>query len=147
MPCLPARAGLAATHPATACRAGHHGPDRGSARTGGAGRPGSQGHEFLCLTHRASAQGNDAGRFFERGCRMMGAHGRAIHHDRVDVVGIGHGFHDPVPVARIGPAVEAIVDRGGRAVFLRQIGPWDAGAQDVKDAVNHAPVIHPFYAA
>ena len=48
----------------------------------------------------------------------MGAHAGAIYHHHVDVVRVGNGFHDPVPVARIAPPVEAVVDRGRWAVLL-----------------------------
>jgi hypothetical protein len=45
-------------------------------------------------------------------------------------------------VTRIGPTIKAIVDRGRRAILLGQIGPRDARAKDVKNAVDHAAIIN-----
>ena len=59
---------------------------------------------------------------------------------------VGDGTHDPVPVARIAPSVEAIVDRCWPTVFAGQISLGEAGAQDIKNAVDHATVIHPLLA-
>lgn len=73
---------------------------------------------------------------------MMRAHAGAINHHHVDVVRVGDGLHDPVPVACIAPPVEAVVDRGRWAVLLWQIGPRDAGAKDVENTVDHAAVIN-----
>lgn len=78
---------------------------------------------------------------------MVCPHGRAIHHDHIDVVGVGHRLHDPIPVARIAPTIEAVVDRGRRTVLLGQIGPGDARARDVKDAIDHAAIISTLHAA
>ena len=65
---------------------------------------------------------------------------------RRHVMHVGDGVHDPVPVARIAPSVEAIVDRCWPTVFAGQISPREAGAQDIKNAVDHATVIHPLLA-
>ena len=75
---------------------------------------------------------------------MMNAHGSAIDHNCVHVVRIGHRFHDPVPVPRVSPPVEAVAERGWWAVFAGQIRPVDARAQDVENPVDDPPVINPF---
>jgi len=77
----------------------------------------------------------------------MRAHAGPVDHHCVHVMRVGDGIHDPVPVARIAPPVEAVVDRCRWAVFAGQIGPRDAGAQDVENAVDHAAVIYPLLAA
>ena len=71
---------------------------------------------------------------------MVRADGSAVHHDGVHVAGVGDRLHDPVPMASIAPPVEAVVDRSRRPVFVRQIRPGNASAQDVKYAVDNAPV-------
>jgi hypothetical protein len=48
------------------------------------------------------------------------------------------GFKDCAPSAALGPAIEAIVDRGVRAVFARTIAPSGAGLQHVNDAAEDA---------
>lgn len=68
-------------------------------------------------------------------------------YDHIDVVGVGHRHHDPIPVASIAPAIEAVVDRARRAILLGQIGPRDARAKNVKDAVDHAAIINTLHAA
>src|SRR6056297_428569 len=83
------------------------------------------------------------GSFFECRGGMMRAHAGPIDHRCVHIMRFGDGLHDPVPVARIAPSVEAIVDRCGRAVFTGQVSPKDAGAQDVENAVDDAAVIYP----
>ena len=74
---------------------------------------------------------------------MMRAHTSPVDHHCVHVVRVGDGVRNPVPVARIAPPVEAIIDRCQWAIFAGQIGPRDVSAQDVEDAVDHATVIHP----
>ena len=76
----------------------------------------------------------------------MRPHTGPIDHHSVHVMHVGDGTHDPVPVARIAPSVEAIVDRCWPTVFAGQISPGEAGAQDIKNAVDHAAVIHPLLA-
>ena len=78
---------------------------------------------------------------------MMHADRCAVHHGRVHVVRVGDGRHDPVPVTRMAPAVEAIADRRGRAVPAGQTGPRGARAQHAEDAVDHPAVIDAFLAA
>lgn len=78
---------------------------------------------------------------------MMGTDRRAVHHDRIDVISVGDGFHDAVPVTCIAPAVETVVDGRRRAVFAGQISPWNPGAQNVENAVDDTPVIHPLLAS
>jgi hypothetical protein len=53
------------------------------------------------------------------------------------------GFKDCAPSAALGPAIEAIVDRGVRAVFARTVAPSGAGLQHVNDAAEDAAVVVP----
>jgi hypothetical protein len=92
-----------------------------------------------------SAQGYDAGCFFERGGATMGANRCAVHHDHINIVRVRHGLYDLIPDFSAGPAIEAVVDCDRRPVLPWQIGSGDAGAQDVKDAIDHAPVISPLH--
>ena len=78
---------------------------------------------------------------------MMGADAGAIHHDHVHVVGVRHGFHDPIPMACIAPPVEAVVGRSWRAVLLWQVGPGDACSKDIENPVDDAPVVNPLHSA
>ena len=77
---------------------------------------------------------------------MMCTDRRAIHHHNIDVVRVGDGVHDPVPVACVTPPVEAVIDGGRRTVFAGQISPGDAGAKDVENAVDDTPVIYAVFA-
>lgn len=77
----------------------------------------------------------------------MCAHAGPVDHQSVNVMRVGDGVHDPVPVACVAPPVEAIIDRCRWAIFAKQIGPRDAGVQDVENAVDHAAVINPLLAA
>jgi len=52
-------------------------------------------------------------------------------------------FKDCAPSAALGPAIEAIVDRGVRAVFARTVAPSRAGLQHVNDAAEDAPIVLP----
>ncbi len=53
----------------------------------------------------------------------------------------------PLPHAALGPAHEAIVDRRMGAVFRRAIAPPAAAPQNMQNAADHAPVVHPILAA
>ncbi len=85
------------------------------------------------------------------------AFGRAQRHERRNIVRTmfvceGRKIQkrlpcDPVTVADMAPAVEAVVDRCRRPVFTGQVRPRDAGAQDVENAIDHTPIIHPLHAA
>ena len=50
---------------------------------------------------------------------------------------------DAGPQAAMAPAIEAVVDRGRRAVFGRAILPAAPGAQHMDDTADDTPVIHP----
>ena len=76
---------------------------------------------------------------------MTGANKCAVHHDPNNIVRVRHGLHDLIPDVSAGSAIEAVVDCGRRPVLPGQIGSGDAGAQDVKDAIDHAPVINPLH--
>ena len=73
----------------------------------------------------------------------MDAHHGAVDHRDVAVVDSYDGVHEPVPDARLAPAVEAIVAGRIGTVALRQVAPRRAGPQDPADAVQHSPVINP----
>ena len=60
-------------------------------------------------------------------------------------MGIGHGPHDPVPDACVCPTIETVINRCVGTVLIRQITPWDAGAQDIENAVDNTPVIDPLH--
>ncbi len=51
----------------------------------------------------------------------MNAHDRRVDHLNIAVVGLGDGVHEPIPMASLAPAVEAIVAGRVGAVALRQI--------------------------
>ncbi len=85
--------------------------------------------------------------FFERGCGVVNTDAGAVHHYHVNVVHVGHRIHDLIPNTCIGPPIEAVVDSRVGAVFAGQVAPWDARAKHVENAVNDAPIIHPFHAA
>lgn len=55
----------------------------------------------------------------------------------------GQRFENPHPDARLRPAVEAVVDRGVRAIALRQVALGRAGAQHPENAIENPAVIHP----
>lgn len=54
---------------------------------------------------------------------------------------LGQRFEDSTPSAALGPAVEAIIDRRVRPVFLRTIAPSCAGLQHVDDTADDEPII------
>lgn len=45
----------------------------------------------------------------------------------------------------ISKRIEAVIGRGGRAVFFRTVDATGACLQDVDDAGNHSPIIEPPY--
>lgn len=49
----------------------------------------------------------------------------------------------PQPEPASGPAVEAVVDRRGRAVGVGAVAPSRARLEHVDDARNHPSVVHP----
>lgn len=49
---------------------------------------------------------------------MMRTHAGPVDHHHANVMSVGYGVHDPVPVARIAPTVGTFVDRGRWAVLL-----------------------------
>src|SRR5262249_62314523 len=51
------------------------------------------------------------------------------------------------PDAATGPAREAVIDRGWRAIGLRTIAPSAAAPQHVYDPAHHPTIIHPRLAA
>ena len=60
----------------------------------------------------------------------MRAHAGPVDHHHVHVMRVGDGLHDAVPVTRIAPSVEAVVDGCRRAVLAGQItGQCDTGAE------------------
>ena len=56
---------------------------------------------------------------------------------------LGQRFKDCAPSTALGPAIEAIVDRGVRAVFARTVAPSRARLQHVNDAADDAPIVVP----
>ena len=73
----------------------------------------------------------------------MGTDRCTVYHDRVYVISVGDSLHDPIPMTGIAPAVKTVVDGCRRAISLRQISPGKAGAQNIENTVEHAPVIDP----
>ena len=53
---------------------------------------------------------------------------------------LGQGFEDGAPAATFGPAIEAVIDRRVRPVFLRTIAPSSTALQHVNDAADDPPV-------
>ena len=51
------------------------------------------------------------------------------------------GLEDRTPSSPLGPAIEAIVDRGVRAVFIRAIAPTRPRLQHMNDAADDAPIV------
>ena len=80
------------------------------------------------------------------GSVLMHAHNGRIDH-RIGIMICGQRVHKLVPYASPALANETIVAGGVWSKLLRQIAPWCAGPQYPKDAVEHAPVIHPRNAA
>ena len=76
----------------------------------------------------------------------MNAHDRGVDHLDIAVVGLRDGVHEPIPMAGLAPAVEAIVAGRVGAVALRQIAPRRARAQHPEDAVQNPPVVDPRHA-
>ena len=58
--------------------------------------------------------------------------------------GLGQGDQHRLPEAAPGPAIEAVVDRGGRTVLRRAIAPATARLHDVDDAGDDLPVVVAF---
>ena len=81
------------------------------------------------------------------GSVLMHTHNGRINHLHRRIMICGQHVHKLVPYASPAPANETIVAGGVWAKVLRQIAPWCAGPQYPKDAVEHAPVIHPRNAA
>lgn len=54
---------------------------------------------------------------------------------------LGQRFEDSTPPAALGPAIEAIIDRRVRPVFLRAIAPSGAGLKHVDDTADDEPII------
>jgi hypothetical protein len=61
--------------------------------------------------------------------------GGAVQEMHILGLGLDQGVQEPLPKPTSGPAVEAIVDRGRRAVDRWAILPSTAGAQDMDDTV------------
>jgi hypothetical protein len=60
----------------------------------------------------------------------------AGHHDRINVVGVGHSLDNPIPVARIGSAVKAVMEFRCLALLFRQVDLGNASEQDAEDAIT-----------
>jgi hypothetical protein len=76
--------------------------------------------------------------------------GRSLHLDRGAIdrtrvlrQGLHQRFEDGLPEVAMTPAIEAIVDRGIRAVDGRTVHPAAAAAQDMYDATDDASIILP----
>ena len=136
-----------AARPAGACKRAHHGLDRVVIQAGSRGHPDWQGHDFSSPHPPREHPRQRRGWFFERRCRRVSRDGEAVRHDHITILRVRAGLHDPLPDARAGPAIEAGADRGGRLVLRGQTGPGNAGAQDVENASDHAPVINPLHTA
>ena len=54
---------------------------------------------------------------------------------------LGQGGQHRAPKAAAGPPVEAVVDRGGRAVGIRAVAPAAACGDHVQDAGDDPPVV------
>ena len=74
----------------------------------------------------------------------MGAHGGAVDAQVVREFRLRRkGGRDTPPEAAMAPAVEPVVDRGGRSVSGRAVLPAGTDPQDMNDPADDAPVIHP----
>jgi len=62
--------------------------------------------------------------------------------DRI-FAGLGQCVKDCAPSPALGPAVEAIVDRRVRAVFMWAVAPSRTGLQHVNDPANSAAIVVP----
>ena len=56
-------------------------------------------------------------------------------------MGLNNRVHEAIPDHCLSPSVEAIVDRGRRAVALGDIRSGNSCAQHPEDAVEHTPII------
>ena len=63
-----------------------------------------------------------------------------INHLHLAVMGGDYGVHEPVPDARLSPAIEPVVDRCRRAVSLRQIGQGEPD-RSTQISVQDPPVV------
>ena len=57
--------------------------------------------------------------------------------------GLGQRGQHRLPEAAPGPAIEAVVDRGARAIRGRAVAPAAARRQDMQDARDDLPVVLP----
>ena len=59
--------------------------------------------------------------------------------------GLGQCFKDCAPSPALGPAVEAIVDRRVRAIFIWAVAPSCTGLQHVNDPADNAAIVVPLW--
>ena len=83
----------------------------------------------------------------DTGSVLVHAHDGGIDHLHRCVVTGSQRIHDLVPDASPPPSNEAIVTGGAGTIGFRQVAPWRTGAQNPKDAIEHATVIYPPNAA
>jgi hypothetical protein len=72
---------------------------------------------------------------------------RGVDHLHRGIMGGGQRVHDAAPNASPSPANEAVVAGGVRTEVIGQVAPWCSGSQHPEDAIEDAPVIHPWHAA
>lgn len=77
----------------------------------------------------------------------MHAHDGRIDHLHLAVMSGDDGVHQPIPNTGLSPTIEAVVDRGRRAIALRHICPRRAGPENPENAVENTPVIDPRHPA
>ena len=71
----------------------------------------------------------------------MNAKDRTVHHLYIAFMGMNNRAHEGIPDHSLSQSIEAIVDRGRRAIARGEIRPRSARAQHPEDAVEHTPVV------
>src|SRR6267154_6338661 len=102
-------------------------------------------HDRVNLARQASSRATHVLVIVVRdtGYVLMNAHYGGIDHLHLGVVTGSRRIHDLVPDASAPPPNDAIVTGGAGTIGFRQVAPWRTGAQNPKDAIEHATVIYP----
>src|SRR5215216_1735454 len=77
----------------------------------------------------------------------MHADNGRVDHLHCGVMSAGECIHDLGPYASPSPANEPVVTSGVRTEVVRQIAPRCSRPQYPENAIEHAPVVHPWHTA
>jgi hypothetical protein len=105
----------------------------------------NQGHSvrgFSWSAHRASGRSPVHAPPFSAACRAMRLDRSGVDEQSDAVLpAAGERFKDRLPMAALGPAIKAIVDRRVRTIVGRTIAPACAALKHVNDTADNASIV------